>query len=419
MADNNSPQSLMHTEGSSELARTDIQELIALAARLRAESGGELDESALQAVAEATGAPLEYVRVAMMSAKDETVQKRTLIGRIKEFTLAFDPAVRSYLISGYLAVGSALFSTVGTLLHDRSGLFGVVALLFVLGAAYSAGMARERRVACLSGAIFGAAHFFFSAAVLAVGQIWAKSVSGHAPTALFAYAAGGFVIGGMAQRFLQRHGVAVATDPASERQRLLTQLVELQDKLRSGEQTMSFLSLDVVGSTRMKEVADPLAVEFTFSEYYRFVEGIAAKYGGSVHSTAGDGMTLAFESPYHAFAAAKNIQGGMPELNTYRNKIGMAMQLRAGIHHGAVVPQGEGIRSINFAHVIDIAAHLQKAAPPNGIAISMPAAMMLPGGADQVGPETIRVQNVDARIWAPRSTAAQDLPAATPPPFKA
>ena len=69
-----------------------------------------------------------------------------------------------------------------------------------------------------------------------------------------------------------------------ERQELLKQLVDIQDKLRSGEQEVSFLSVDIVGSTRMKQMADPLSVEFTFTEYHKFVEMIARRSGDVVAS---------------------------------------------------------------------------------------------------------------------------------------
>src|SRR5262249_37432708 len=150
-------------------------------------------------------------------------------------------------------------------------------------------------------------------------------------------------------------------DPVKERQELLKQLVDIQDKLRSGEQTISFLSVDIVGSTRMKQIADPLSVEFTFTEYHKFVEMIARRYGGRVHSTAGDGMTLAFDSPSQAFGAARTIQTGVIELNTFRNKIGVPIVLRCGVHTGTVMaPDASDVTTINFADVIDISAHLQK-----------------------------------------------------------
>lgn len=400
----------------------DIRELIAIATKLREDAGGELDDAALAAVAEATGAPLEVVRVAMISAQPTEKRKRTFIDRFKKFTLSLDPTVRSLVTSAYLGVGCGVLVGAGKALSDQSGFLGILAMLCLLGAAYNAAIAKDVKTARLAGGIFGAVQFMGMGLAYALHNFLSKEpdISGKSPTLLVAFGAIGFVVGQAAfhawNRRGARHGLA---EPADERRKLLAQLVELQDKLRSNEQTISFLSLDVVGSTRMKELADPLAVEFTFGEYHRFVEVVARKHGGSIHSTAGDGVIVAFDSPWQAFHAARNILGGMPELNMYRNKIGMPMRLRAGIHHGSVVPQGEGLHNINFAHVIDIASHLQKAAPEGGIAVSLAAANLLPGGAESVGPEKVNVQNVDARIWTPRVTAIPTAPGAEPPPFQA
>ncbi|HSI71903.1 MAG TPA: adenylate/guanylate cyclase domain-containing protein, partial [Fimbriimonas sp.] len=203
-------------------------------------------------------------------------------------------------------------------------------------------------------------------------------------------------------------------DPVKDRQELLRQLHDLQNKLQSGKQSMTFVSFDVVGSTRMKQSADPLAVEFTFNEYHDFVERIARKHGGSLHSTAGDGIICAFENSTDGFAAAKNIQAGLIELNTFRNKIGTPLVLRAGLHTGTVVaPDATDASSVNFAEVIDLAAHLQKACPPGGIAVSTAAAAHLVGGFQAVGNQRVNVLDIEAAIWQPRQALA--LPAMAPP----
>jgi hypothetical protein len=69
------------------------------------------------------------------------------------------------------------------------------------------------------------------------------------------------------------------------------------------------------------------------------------------------------------------------------------------------------VTKINFAHVIDVAAHIQKAAPPGGIAITETAAAYLPGGPSGVSEERIEAQDVKARVWCPRAIPAQ-LPTA-------
>src|SRR3569832_2322749 len=85
------------------------------------------------------------------------------------------------------------------------------------------------------------------------------------PLVLFG-ALGGLFTQRMVDAYRGRLGL---TDPVTERRELLQQLVDIQDRLRSGEQQITFVSVDIVGSTRMKQMSDPLSVEFTFTEYHK------------------------------------------------------------------------------------------------------------------------------------------------------
>jgi class 3 adenylate cyclase len=206
-------------------------------------------------------------------------------------------------------------------------------------------------------------------------------------------------------------------DPVQERQELLRQLMDLQERLKGGEQSCTFLSVDVVASTALKSKApDQFSIEYSFSEYHDFVNFIVKKHSGRIHSTAGDGVTATFDTPQQAFAAAKNLQVGLIELNTFRNKLGSPIILRCGIHSGAVnAPDGNDLKTLNFSEVIDIAAHLQKACPPGGIAVSQYAAVQVQGGPKAIGSEQIETSGVLAYIWTPRNRFA--TPEIAPPPL--
>jgi class 3 adenylate cyclase len=289
----------------------------------------------------------------------------------------------------------------------------MVALVALAVGAYNASVAKDGRVAAVCGAIFGGGSFALFAVFSFILQLHGDVEALNLIPATIVGALTGIVLHRLVHKYRDRLGLK---DPVRERQELLRQLVSLQDKLRSNEQRMTFLSLDIVGSTKMKAMSDALSVEFTFTEYHQFVERITRKWGGSVHSTAGDGITCAFENPQQAFSAARNIQTGIIELNTFRNKIGVPIVLRAGVHMGTVVtPQAGDIKSVNFAHVIDIAAHMQKMCPPGGIAVSEVAASMVPGGMSGIGSECIEVSDVKGVIWVPRQAVATPG-AAEPPP---
>lgn len=401
---------------SSEVLNDEsVDQMIALAERLRASNGGTLDDSAIAAISEATGAPSEFVRLAV---KVRTEQRRqSPIANLKAQYLTLEPDMRKYVAAGVLGTACALLFSLDKLMNASNndayyGIFGMLALLLFAMALYAIGLARDSKVAMLAGAIYGGGF-------IAMHAVFAAVFSLHTviqPYLLIPFTILGATVGIALQSFVQRYRPSLGLkDPVKERQELLRQMVDLQEKLRSSEQHCTFLSLDIVGSTRMKERADPLSVEFTFNEYHHFVERITQKHGGDVHSTAGDGIICSFDNPQQAFAAAKNVQSGLVELNTFRNKIGIPIQLRAAIHTGKVMTAQAGdISSVNFAHVIDVAAHLQKEAPPGGIVVSDAAAIYLPGGQSVIGTARCQVDNVAGTIWTPRPLPP--LPDALPEP---
>ncbi|MFQ3586290.1 MAG: adenylate/guanylate cyclase domain-containing protein [Fimbriimonadaceae bacterium] len=380
--------------------------MLALAERLRHQSGGVLDDEAILAVAEASGVPEEHVRVAVSRLGPK--KRRSPIHAVRNAFLSLEPDVRRHVITGFLATVSAIPTVVGSVTGDQYGLFSALALLLAGAAMWNVSVSRDDKTAIASGALLGGV-FFLARSLFAL-------VLG-APMEIGAGLLVPFVLGGAVGGFALRRLSGYARtklgmkDPGEERRELLRQLVEIQDRLRAGERSTAFLSLDIVGSTKMKQVADPLSVEYTFTEYHKFVEAAARRFGGQVHSTAGDGVTCAFLHPHQAFRAAKFIQGGLLELNTLHNKIGLPIRLRAGIHTGTVMTGfDQDITKVNFAHVIDVAAHVQKLAPEGGVAITTAAAEMLPGGPRAVGGQTVSYEDIVAHVWLPRRSAAHAAP---------
>ncbi|CAN5497779.1 hypothetical protein BH11ARM1_BH11ARM1_05040 [soil metagenome] len=397
------------------MSEDSVEEMLALAERLRQTNGGELDESAIQAVSEATGVSIEYVRLAVMLRAEK--ERKSLVSTARAQYLQLGPDTRRYVFSGLAAVIAALLSVIGVRLdqftsmvnQSEYGVFSMVSLVFVVLGVYNLSLAREARTATIAGAIFGGAYYFISAFSSMVMQVKGS----YDPYMLLPFTVIGAFVGVGCYRLLERNRKKLGLrDPVKDRQDLLRQLVELQDKLHSGKQSMTFLSLDIVGSTRMKESADLLAIEFTFNEYHEFVDRIAQRYQGRVHSTAGDGIICAFTRPADAFNAAKNIQAALIELNTFRNKIGIPIVLRAGVHSGTVTMPDGDVTSVNFAHVIDMAAHIQKDCPAGGIAVSREAAAGIEGGLNSVGAGRIKVMETEAAIWAPKSRVALPAPVA-------
>lgn len=404
-------------QAQTELNMSDdsVDQMLVLAERLREANGGALDESAILAVAEATGAPVEYVRLAVKLKTEK--EKMGFYARVRSQFRTLEPGTRRYLFSGVSATSAAMLCIVdekmahlvgfgSPALKSNYGLFTMLATIcFVLGV-YNVALSRDFKRAALSGAILGGGFYLMQSVFLLLFRLPADVDSTLFPLFSAMGAGGGALMQVFTKKYRDKLGLK---DPAKERQDLLRQLGELQDKLSAGKQLMTFLSVDIVGSTRMKELADPLALEYTFNEYHDFVARITTKYGGRLHSTAGDGITCAFEHPQHAFAAAKNIQAGITEWNAFRNRIGSPVVVRCGIHTGTVMAlPGGDVTTVNFAHVIDMAAHLQKVAPPGGIAVSEDAASQITGGASAVGHQHVEALDVRAVLWTPRKSRTSD-----------
>ncbi len=388
-----------------------VQEMLLLAERLRQIHGGDLDDAAIQAVSEASGVPVEYVRLAVQRLADK--KKTNIVQRFKTSFQALEPDTRRNVVSGAIGSTMGLLGTIGSVFGDQYGIFGIIAIIALFAGFWNVALSKDKRAGVISGALLGGAYFIGGA----IFSFILRAKYNIEPMLLIPYTLIGAVMGLVLQSVVSANRNKLGLrDPQQERQELLQQLHDIQERLRTGDQTLAFLSLDIAGSTKMKEQADPLSVEFTFTEYHKFVEMGVRRYGGAIHSTAGDGVTCAFDHPHQAFAAARYIQAGLVELNTFRNRIGVPIRLRAGIHVGTVnVPPGQDITKVNFAHVIDVAAHLQKQCPIDGIAVSVDAASGLPGGPLAVGAQEIAVENVKARIWQPKAVAAM-MPASTPPP---
>jgi class 3 adenylate cyclase len=76
---------------------------------------------------------------------------------------------------------------------------------------------------------------------------------------------------------------------------------------------------------------------------------------------------VAFSDCKSAFTAARRIQTDLDRFNREVNRLSMPFRLRIGLHVGQVVGD---LDEVEFTEVIDIAAHIQDAAPIAGIAAS-------------------------------------------------
>lgn len=136
----------------------------------------------------------------------------------------------------------------------------------------------------------------------------------------------------------------------------------LSDILSLSARTSTFLSVDVVGSTTLKDGEPEQDILYTFLAYHKLVTDQAyANHGEVIHIT-GDGLMCRFQKAADAMAAAQSILTMLAEFNTKHNRLRGTFALRLGLHTGQVLEneQLEGGRLIS--KTIDIAAKLQQAA---------------------------------------------------------
>lgn len=408
-------KSVHRVDGS--LSEEEIQQMIVLAGRLREQSGGELDDDAIIAVSEATGAPVDYIRLAMRSVP-ERMQKRSFLEQVKNSFLAFDPDTRRLVAGGVLGLGAGFAQFWSAALFRGDGGFFVILMMILLGAGiWNATVSRKLKTAIFAGALLSiATNLTYGLFSLLDGLLTPVGAVGPRPEGFIASVLLCSVLGGAGFALFQKYRKQLGfSDPAEDRHALLSQLLEIQTKLRQDEKYVTFISVDLVGSTKIKTENDDLAVEFTLNEYHKFIESVVAKHGGKIHSTAGDGVTCVFDEAPAAIAAGKAMQAGLFEFNAFRNKLKDPVSMRAAIHTGNVLAPGRESTAVNFAHVIDVAAHLQKIAEPGTLAVSAATAMHV-GGLHTIGTERISAEDIEAAIWRPTMRLnVKDLSTLVPP----
>lgn len=390
-----------------------VRDMLILAGRLRESSGGELDDAAIMAVAEATGTTADYVRIALRAQPDQAAGQ-VRVSAFRKFLLAFDPDVRRWVVGSVIGSAIGLLAAIAAKYGDPFALIGILSIVFIAAATYNCGLSKDARTATIAGALTGAVGFAAHSVFLALMSVFGPTPRVETAALLIPISLGSALAGLISYRILGANRARLGIkDPVAQRQELLRQLVEIQDKLKSHQQVVTFMSVDVVGSTKLKAISEPLAVEYTFNEYHAYVEGIARKYGGRIHATAGDGVICAFETADSAFRAGRNLQAALIEFNTHRNRLARPIELRVGIHTGQVL--GEDVQTVNFTHVIDIAAHLEKVCPVGGVAVSDASASQIAGGPASIGSERVAAQGIAATVWLPRISSAPATPA--PPPL--
>ena len=236
--------------GQFDLTEDTVDQMLALAERLRMSNGGVLDDDAIQAVAEATGAPTEYVRLAVKVRAEK--ENRSRLTNLRAQFLTLDPETRRMVGVGTMATVCAFLFALEYRLGTSVSQYGVLSMVGLIALSlglYQVALSKDVKWAGVNGAILGGAFF----GMYAVFSLLMQSAMRIYAPAILPIMIGGGIAGALLKKAVEKNRDSLGLrDPIKERQELLSQLVELQDRLRSGEQSVTFLSVDIVGSTKMK-----------------------------------------------------------------------------------------------------------------------------------------------------------------------
>jgi class 3 adenylate cyclase/uncharacterized protein YggT (Ycf19 family) len=179
---------------------------------------------------------------------------------------------------------------------------------------------------------------------------------------------------------------------------LLKQWIDIKEKLEKSKRLLCFLSVDIIGSTSMKEGEDPHIIEYTFAEYKKFVEELLNTNNVWKVAWTPDGLMSAFLTPDEAIKAGKEIIIGLDAFNKYVNQLKTPFRVRCGINYGKVVFDIKARMEEVTDRVIDIAGHLQKSAEPDTIWIAKEVLEYIAAKEEEGGFKQIQVKVDDHEV---------------------
>jgi class 3 adenylate cyclase len=184
-----------------------------------------------------------------------------------------------------------------------------------------------------------------------------------------------------------------STERAStHRLAMLREYSEAKKFLFQEKRRLAFLSIDVVGSTKMKIGEDKLVIEHAFVEYKKFVERILKNNNIWKVAWTPDGIMCAFFTTEDAVHAAQEVLAGLGWFNDGVHQLKMGFNVRCGVNAGEVVfPEDKAMEEISD-EVIDVAGHMQKYAAHGALWLSRSVMMEM---SDQKGWRAIPDQKVD------------------------
>lgn len=155
-------------------------------------------------------------------------------------------------------------------------------------------------------------------------------------------------------------GIEMA-DSEESREKLLRDLRDIEKKLKwSVKKRCTFLSIDVVGSTAMKQGKSQTDIAASFQAYEETLRKIFDKFGVWKQAWTPDGVMTCFLQRDLAVAAGIRVLQTLKKFNETDNRLGVPFTVRCGINEGEVAIYDDSKLEKVADHVIDVAGHMQK-----------------------------------------------------------
>jgi len=151
----------------------------------------------------------------------------------------------------------------------------------------------------------------------------------------------------------------------------------LSDLLNLSSRTSTFVSVDVVGSTRLKTGQNEQDIIYTFLAYHKLVSDLAYNYHGEVTSISGDGLMCRFQRAEDSAGLAEDLLKELGSFNKKQNHLTQPLSLRIGVHTGQVYESESLGAGQLISKTLDIAAKLQQSAEPNHAQFSEAAVSLI------------------------------------------
>ncbi len=131
------------------------------------------------------------------------------------------------------------------------------------------------------------------------------------------------------------------------------------------------LSLDIVGSRRMKRPGLTMRVQHRFALFREYVRRHLTAWsgGGKDAIWAGDGLLALFRSQADGARCARAILEGLPDFNAAHPEE-TPISVRIGVHSGPILRSPDQPLGEVTSATLDLAGHLQKYGPEGSVLIS-------------------------------------------------